>query len=81
MNSRKSTAVRSKFGRQWSWDNNYSCSDKGKIWIGWVLGSVTVKVDQTHEQYIHYAVHNHKGDLLLFMVFTPLMTGGSCGMS
>ncbi|XP_021860322.1 uncharacterized protein [Spinacia oleracea] len=64
--SGKYTAVLNKFGRQWSWDNNYSCSDNGRIWIGWIPGSVTIKVKHTHEQYIYCAVHNQKGDFEFF---------------
>lgn len=35
---------------------NYSCSPKGRIWLGWDADKVIVQEIATHEQFIHVSV-------------------------
>jgi hypothetical protein len=38
---------------KWIWKHNYSCSPKGRIWIGWNPQIIEVEVLEVHEQLIH----------------------------
>ncbi|XP_056688579.1 uncharacterized protein [Spinacia oleracea] len=64
--SRKSQVIMDKFGSKWCWANNYSCSDKGRIWLGWNPDSVSLTIEQVDEQFIHCSVPNIHGDFEFF---------------
>ncbi|XP_021731517.1 uncharacterized protein LOC110698406 [Chenopodium quinoa] len=42
-----------KLGRGWAWADNYSCSQKGRIWIGWKNDRLTLQVLSVNEKYVH----------------------------
>lgn len=48
--------IQKKLGAKWSWLCHYSCSPKGRIWLGWDANKIIVQEVAIHEQFIHVAV-------------------------
>lgn len=62
----KVTDFQRKFGPAWSWICIYSCSDKGRIWVGWQADNITLDVLSINEQFIHCAVCNKDLSSLIY---------------
>nr|CCA65981.1 hypothetical protein [Beta vulgaris subsp. vulgaris] len=53
--------IQKKFGNRWSWINNYACSPRGRIWVGWLNNDVNINVLSVTEQVITMEVKNSYG--------------------
>lgn len=38
------TKIQKKIGYAWSWVDNYNCSLKGRIWVGWKVDLINLTV-------------------------------------
>ncbi|XP_021767730.1 uncharacterized protein LOC110732120 [Chenopodium quinoa] len=54
----KSTGLQRKIGYGLNWVCNYSCSGKGRIWLGWMSDKLRVEVITIHTQFIHCCISN-----------------------
>ncbi|XP_056694826.1 uncharacterized protein [Spinacia oleracea] len=56
----------SKFGRYWSWGENYKDNPRGRIWLGWQHLEVDLSILTCHEQFIHCVVRDRSGSVYLY---------------
>lgn len=55
-----------KFGPNWAREDNYVCSPRGKIWIGWLHKEINIQVIDKTEYVIHYLVHSKNGNFTAY---------------
>ncbi|XP_056685650.1 uncharacterized protein [Spinacia oleracea] len=53
--------VQNKLGGEWKWEMNYSCSPKGRIWVGWRHSLITYHVVNKTYQFIHGVICTKTG--------------------
>ncbi|XP_021863540.2 uncharacterized protein [Spinacia oleracea] len=58
--------ISSKFGRYWSWGENYKDNPRGRIWLGWQHLEVDLSILTCHEQFIHCVVRDRTGCVYLY---------------
>ncbi|XP_021861555.1 uncharacterized protein [Spinacia oleracea] len=59
-----SSRILKKFGANWSWVDNYVCSPRGRIWIGWLHNDISLQVIDRVEYGIHCLVNSKNGKLI-----------------
>ncbi|XP_021775227.1 uncharacterized protein LOC110739084 [Chenopodium quinoa] len=53
---KKCTGIQKQISHGLSWVCNYSCSEKGRIWLGWKSERLHIEVITVHTQFIHCIV-------------------------
>ncbi|XP_056683679.1 uncharacterized protein [Spinacia oleracea] len=62
--------IQNKFGSAWLWEMNYTCSPKGRIWIGWKHNRVNFQLIRKTDQTIHGDLSDKDG--LFSVCFTAV---------
>ncbi|XP_048494320.1 uncharacterized protein LOC125494677 [Beta vulgaris subsp. vulgaris] len=64
----KASTVQKKLGSNWSWEDNYGFSPRGRIWIGWKPGVVSVTVVRKTEQCVMVQVASLEQNQLFSLI-------------
>ncbi|XP_021729890.1 uncharacterized protein LOC110696864 [Chenopodium quinoa] len=65
----KFKTLQKKFRLSWSWVDNYSYSQKGRIWVRWNSDVINLDVLTVHEQFIHCAVSHRDSTAPILCTF------------
>lgn len=67
----------------WTWETSYSCSDKGRTWVGWKHLDVDMTVLACSEQFILCTIKHMVATISSsqpYMVCILLIQGNVCGI-
>ena len=70
----KASKIKNKMGNKWCWRDNYSCSPRGRIWVGWLSQFHKVQVLHIHAQFIHCRVETADKPYFFFTAVYGLHT-------
>lgn len=79
--SNNSDKIRKRHENYLKWEDNYTLSPRGRIWVGWNTDVMSFDIFEKHEQWIHDMITDKRfGEikgckLPLFMVYTQLKLG------